>query len=67
MFMGEVILFAKKAFGTAAGPKSEHLRQPLMSVRAGDEFLELDAPMVAKVPPFGILPEIDGRYFGYVS
>jgi hypothetical protein len=34
---------------------------------AGDEFLEFNAPMVAKVRPFGILPEIDRRYFGCVS
>jgi hypothetical protein len=38
-----------------------------VGARTGDEFLELDAPMVAKVRPFGILPEIDRRYFGCVS
>ena len=45
--------FVKRAFDVGARP--------------GDEFLELDAPMVAKVRPFGILPEIDRRYFGRVS
>ena len=35
-----------------------------VGARAGDELLKLDAPMVAEVRPFGILPEVDRRHLG---
>src|ERR1700689_2104671 len=38
-----------------------------VGARPGDEFLELNAPVVAKIRPLWILPEIDRRYFSCVS
>src|SRR5579883_1966310 len=32
--------------------------------RAGDQLFKLDAPMIAEIRPFGILPEIDRRDLG---